>query len=536
MKKIDIHYHTIITVDGEKDKPLRDCASSDSFVSRQEKKSVGIVAITNHNVFDLHQFNKFEKSAKDKNILVLPGVELRSGSRHFNLIVDPNKKKDFFESKTIKGFWNDWEKREKKPWKNNDKNVTIENIIEEFRDWKVIIALDRKSEKGKSSWKKEEVEKVQRVIEEKGSKAVIILDNCYSDVVEFINNSKNQQWLAVTGSDSREDAELISYDADIENFEFLWFLLEKKIRSMPLFAKILRTSESDELRKEIEIGSEKINIYRGINVIFGAKTTGKTKLMRKIASDFKDDSQKVIFTSEDTKLEEEYKKLYQPDTFNIQHGESEGVNSNSSNKLKSIKGCLTNLFDKLIESFSDFEELELTSPKSFFDDLKKKYSKKWDNFLRIDLEKSTAQLVDKNPLNGYLNYKSSLKDIVKESNILAKNSSEEKGKFLNDIANKMEEWIERLNKWIFDIYCPLNIPKLWKKIKNGLENWIRDNQPRKVHKKRTFELFNFHKNKKVLMEKNAAFVEGFFEKNKIELEIIGDLVIGGKKVVNMWFV
>lgn len=528
MKKIDTHYHTIITLDGERDKPLRGCASSDSFVSRQEKKSVGIVAITNHNVFDIKQFNEFEKSAKDKNILVLPGVELRWESKHFNLIVDSNKKKDFFESKTIKGFWDEWVQRNRKPWKNNDKNVNIENIIEEFRDWKVIISLDCKSKKGKSSWDEEEIKKVQRVIEKKGSKAVIILDNPYADVVEFIN-SKNQQWVAVTGSDSNEKAKLISYDADIENFEFLWFLLKKKIKSTPLFAKILQESESDEFIKEIEIGSKKINISRGINVIFGAKTTGKTKLMNKIASDFKDDSQKVIFTSEDTKLEEEYKKLYQPDTFNIKHEESEEVNSLSSNELKSIKSCLKNLFDELTKSFSEFEELELTSPKSFFDDLKKNRSKKWDNFLRINLENSTAQLVDEKNLNNYLSYKSRLIDIVEESNILAKNSSEEKGEFLNDIANRMKEWIEQLNQWIFDIYYPSKLPKLWKRIKNGLENLIRDNQPRQVHEKRTFELFNFHRSKKVLMEKNAAFAKGFFEKNKIELEIIGDLVIGREK-------
>ena len=94
--KIDIHTHTKKCKSG--DAPTREI-SAQEFCEVLASTDVGIIAITNHNVFDLDQFKQIENLI-DGDIQVWPGVELDvvdvdGGRGHLLVIVSPRFAKEF---------------------------------------------------------------------------------------------------------------------------------------------------------------------------------------------------------------------------------------------------------------------------------------------------------------------------------------------------------------------------------------------------------------------------------------------------------
>lgn len=91
MKKIDLHLHT-------KASPHSDSEYEFSFSKLQEyveKLSIDCIAITNHNLFDLKQFNEISHQL---DITVLPGVEINLEKGHI-LLISENTELDDFQSK-----------------------------------------------------------------------------------------------------------------------------------------------------------------------------------------------------------------------------------------------------------------------------------------------------------------------------------------------------------------------------------------------------------------------------------------------------
>ena len=87
--KIDIHVHTRKTKQG--DAPTREI-TPEKFSKIVLSTDVKILAITNHNVFDLQQFNQMEVGL-DGAVQIWPGIELDvidDGKRsHLIVIVSP---------------------------------------------------------------------------------------------------------------------------------------------------------------------------------------------------------------------------------------------------------------------------------------------------------------------------------------------------------------------------------------------------------------------------------------------------------------
>ncbi|WP_127942659.1 AAA family ATPase [Mycoplasma sp. ATU-Cv-703] len=107
--RINLHQHTLSIKNGESPNRNLDISKDktvEKFISNLENWDVGIVAITNHNWFDLKQFNFLEKKLKEKNILLLPGVELdiedSEGHRHNLTIIVDNKHKNEWSNFVIK--------------------------------------------------------------------------------------------------------------------------------------------------------------------------------------------------------------------------------------------------------------------------------------------------------------------------------------------------------------------------------------------------------------------------------------------------
>jgi len=93
--KIDIHTHTKQCKSG--DAPSREIAATD-FCEAVRATDVGIIAITNHNIFDLDQFEEILEEI-DGDSQVWPGIELDvidDGVRgHLLVIVSPDKAGEF---------------------------------------------------------------------------------------------------------------------------------------------------------------------------------------------------------------------------------------------------------------------------------------------------------------------------------------------------------------------------------------------------------------------------------------------------------
>ena len=78
MQKIDLHTHTL---DSKKEGKARN-VSKDKYYKVLTDNNVRLAAITNHNVFDLLQYNEFCEYANDeiakggRLLSILPGVEI----------------------------------------------------------------------------------------------------------------------------------------------------------------------------------------------------------------------------------------------------------------------------------------------------------------------------------------------------------------------------------------------------------------------------------------------------------------------------
>ena len=124
--KIDIHTHTKKCKSG--DAPTREIAPAD-FCETIQSTEVGIIAITNHNAFDLVQFIEII-DIMDDNARVWPGVELdvkEDGMRgHLIVIVSPTMAEAF--SGIVYEITKDTTP--------DSFTTTIEQVLEKFDDFK----------------------------------------------------------------------------------------------------------------------------------------------------------------------------------------------------------------------------------------------------------------------------------------------------------------------------------------------------------------------------------------------------------------
>ena len=91
MKKVDLHIHTISTItDHHFD------FSEDKLLEYIEFAKLDCIAITNHNLFDLEQYNSIKTKI---SIPVFPGIEIDLEGGHLLLITDMDDDLQDFEDK-----------------------------------------------------------------------------------------------------------------------------------------------------------------------------------------------------------------------------------------------------------------------------------------------------------------------------------------------------------------------------------------------------------------------------------------------------
>ena len=292
--KIDLHVHTKQTI---KDEPKElNIPSIDFFINTLEDNDVGVVAITNHNELDLNQYLNIIKAIKnDEKILVLPGVELNlldneNCERHINIIKSNETNLENFVEEISK-------------YVNSKKRVQDLNL---FTD-NYLIYVDTK--RNNKSWKDDK--KLIWLQEELGK------CNINKKILCDVNNKfsllryRARNFNTLVGSDlknwhkySEYAKELIDVNISFKSFEnFLKTFCYQDDKTYNNLFKELKFDEFQKLKIEIE-NNEKVNIgnlkiYDGINIIFGPKASGKTKIIKEINNIKKNKSS--LYCSDDKK-------------------------------------------------------------------------------------------------------------------------------------------------------------------------------------------------------------------------------------------
>jgi len=272
--KIDIHTHTKKCKSG--DAPTREIAPS-VFRDALLSTDVGIVAVTNHNVFDLNQFEEI-LTAIDNEIQVWPGIELdvlEDGSRgHLLVIVPPAKVVEFSEivANATEGSSPD------------DFTTTVDEVLHNFDTLEPLYVAHYKQKTPSIS--EEGLEKLAsgtsnpvRVIKEvtNSISAGIYISHGHPSVY----GSDVQNWS--TYEDIARD--LPDLRLPVESFEHFCLLLEKDPTTINT-ALNNKVAEHLVLNPFPDGSFLKITVFNDINVVFGPKGTGKSCILKAIAKHY----------------------------------------------------------------------------------------------------------------------------------------------------------------------------------------------------------------------------------------------------------
>jgi predicted ATPase len=269
--KIDIHVHTKKTKQGDAESREIDANRFHEIVSSTEVK---IIAITNHNVFDVEQYREFVTEVGD-DFQIWPGVELdvvkddRRG--HLIVIVSPCVADDF--SDAILEFT-----------KNStpDKfTISLEDVVSNLDSFSPVYIAHYHQKKPNLldediEYIIENTEKKSRVLKEATNavSAGIFISHGHAS----IHGSDVQKWSKY----QKQSETLPDLRLPVESFEQFCLLLDK---DQCAINTLLNKKDPEQISiQPFKDGTIiKITVYDDINVFFGAKGTGKSEILTAIA-------------------------------------------------------------------------------------------------------------------------------------------------------------------------------------------------------------------------------------------------------------
>lgn len=293
--KIDIHVHTKKVKSG--DAHTRNI-ETEKFVDIIKKTDVKILAITNHNHFDLKQFEEFRDGVAN-HCQIWPGIELdvleKGKAAHLIVVCNPKNYKKF--------------------------NSVVNEILEGASPETFTISL------------KDVVDKFEcldclYIAHYSGKKP-----NLGEDEISFLNKSlKNPKRLLKEATNSISAGIYIShghnsiYGSDVQDWDKYVEMsqnlpeLRLPVESFEQFCLLLEKDEATintildkKMREEIEIAPFTaaeiihLNIYNDINILFGSKGTGKTEILEALSKYFNSKGYKTsVYKSNDNHLNDEF--------------------------------------------------------------------------------------------------------------------------------------------------------------------------------------------------------------------------------------
>ena len=293
LMKIDIHTHTKKCKSG--DAPTREISPA-NFCEAIQSTEVGIIAITNHNVFDQDQFTEIQ-GIIDDHTQVWPGIELdvlEDGVRgHLIVIVAPQMADAFSEivGEMTKGSTPDSFK------------TTIEHVLEKFEDLQPLYVTHYKQKKPSIS--DEALKKLMSGTENPGRVIKEVTNSISAGI--YISHGH----ASIYGSDvhdwstyEEQARNLPDLRLPIESFEHFCLLLEKDPTTINTVLD-KKIAEDLILTPFEDATLLKIKVYNDINVVFGPKGTGKSCILRAIAKHYCDTGiDAKVYESASDKLDE----------------------------------------------------------------------------------------------------------------------------------------------------------------------------------------------------------------------------------------
>ncbi len=293
--KIDVHVHTKKCKNG--DSTTRNVSPS-RFRDIVLATEVKIIAITNHNTFDIDQYNAM-KEAIGKEVQIWPGIELdiveEEKRGHLLLIVSPCRSEEF--SKIVESITTGTDP--------DSFTISIERTVKKFDSLGPLYIAHYKQ-------KKPDISEIalERLIAKTTNKRRVIKE-VTSPISAGIYISHGHP--SIYGSDvhdwdqyAKESNKLPDLRLPVESFEHFCLLLEKD----PTTINTLLDRKIFEVLvlRPFNDGSEvSLKVYNDINVFFGSKGTGKSCLLAAIAKHFVDKGiDASVFEAGDSLLEEKY--------------------------------------------------------------------------------------------------------------------------------------------------------------------------------------------------------------------------------------
>lgn len=414
MKKIDLHTHTISTVS---DYAFDfDLSKVTEYV---EKLKIDAIAITNHNLFDMKQYNEIRNSLK---IPVFPGIEIDLEGGHLLLITD-------FDEFEVSNF-DEKCKKVSEIIKTNTDTLTLaelHNIFPELNKYILIPHYD------KSPSIKQEI-----IIALKPH----ITSGEVASIPKFKRLLKEENGLVpVLFSDMR-------FKSDLKDFPTRHTFVDLKEISFAGIKSCLTDKTKISLTKEsgndfFQATDDGLELSTGLNIVLGERSSGKTITLNKIAS-----------SSGNAKYIKQ---------FSLLQNDEETFNKTNDSRLSIIHNNYLNEFKSIIEDIVQIDvkqnyldiELYIDSLKKFATESEKKdlYSKcnlfSEDDFLINDLSnldkiiESVITLINNNEyediITKYISNENLIKLLVEliQKSIVSKVENEQK-KWLNTVISDIQ--------------------------------------------------------------------------------------------------
>lgn len=393
--KIDIHVHTKKVKSGDSDGRNIDAEKFGEIIRSTDVK---ILAITNHNHFDLHQYTEFKETV-DGLCQIWPGIELdiyeNGRYAHLIVIVNPKYIKEF-ENRILQLLDN------KSP---DNFSTSLEETVYYFDDLDSIYIPHYFVKK--PNLDNEEVDNLMSLVN--NNKRVLKEATNSISAGIYISHGHN----SIYGSDIQNWDEYINISKNlpdlrlpVESYEQFCLLLEKDNYTINTLLN-KKSKESIQINPFTAAELIDIDIYNDINIIFGSKGTGKTEILRALSRYYNNKGYKTeVYESNSQHLDDVY--------------DIKGLNFNVNISDYGIDDC-----ENEIKDIKESKEIEITSISKYFQHFSieetNKISKKIaiKNFTYLDKSQSERRLTELKDIilefqkfNSLLNDNNHLKGIL----------------------------------------------------------------------------------------------------------------------------
>lgn len=359
--RIDIHTHTKKVKQGDSENRN---VEVEKFTDIIKETDVKILAITNHNHFDLEQYIEFKNNV-DGICQIWAGVEfdiLEEGRRvHLIVIVNPKNAQVFSEKvNEVIGSTS-----------ADTFSISIDDVVDSFDKLDAIFIAHYHSKK--PSLTDKDVNRLESLV--LNPKRVLKEASNSISAGIYINHGHN----SIHGSDVQNWDNYVKNSTDlpelrlpVESFEQFCLLLDKDNATIKtiLENKAKETIQINPFNSAAEIMD--IDIYNDINILFGSKGTGKTDILKALSKYYNGKGFKTeVYESNSNKIDEVFDLKGTQLTIDI---EQFGIDD-CSTELVSLR----NTSEKEITSLSKYRDY-------YSADAKNKISKniKIDKFTTLD--------------------------------------------------------------------------------------------------------------------------------------------------------